>query len=362
LLSKIKKSRLRVLFLIILISSVIYIGLIKTSFYQSSASVLIKNMDENSQTTSLLGMIGGNVQNTTQDAMILQEYLKSYDVYKKVNNTFNLEEYYNSNDLDFIQRLYDFNSQEDYLELYNNHLLIVYDQTSNISKLSFLHVDNVKAKKIVNFLIKEAESRLNFYNKQSANKQLVFIQDETKKQKIMMEDSILELEKYQNTQRVIDPNTQVETNIAILSSLKAKLIEAQAKFEKLNKYLTNSSFEIVDLKREISQIKKSIKKIKQEQSGKNKKTLNKTIFEYETIKAKVELNQELYKQALLQLQSSKIEVIKENKNLQIIVSANTASSYSEPKKFRELITVILVLSLIYGILSMIIAIVKDHRE
>ena len=86
------------------------------------------------------------------------------------------------------------------------------------------------------------------------------------------------------------------------------------------------------------------------------------VFEFERIKAEVDLNTELYKQALLLLQSSKLDANKDKKTLQVLVNANLAQSYSEPRRIRELVTVVLVLSLLYGILSMIIAIIKDHRE
>jgi capsular polysaccharide transport system permease protein len=295
--------------------------------------------------------------------MILQEYLKSYEVYDKLNNQFDLNTYYSSFDLDFLQKMYDINSYEDYVELYNKHLSIIYDETSNITTISFLHVDAKKAQEIVAFLIKEAENKLNGYNKQTASKQLSFIEEETNKQKEVLERSIKNLAKYQDTQNTLDPNSQASTNTSILSELKGKLVENSAKLEKLSKYLTNSAFEIIDLKREISQIKSSINKIKKEQSGSgNKTTLNKSIFEFERINAEVILNTELYKQALLQLQSAKIEVNKENKTLQVLVNPNFAQSYSEPKRFRELITMLLVLSLLYGILSMLNAIIKDHKE
>jgi len=362
LLSKIKKARLRVLFLILLILSVIYVGLIKTSFYQSQASITIKNLDDTSTTSSLLGLVSGQTSNSSQDAMILQEYLKSYEVYEKLDRSFNLTEYYKSYNIDFLQKMYSFNSYEDFVELYNKHLNIVYDETSNITTISFFHVEAEKAQELLIFLINEAENKLNEYNKQIAQKQLLFIENETNKQKDILEESISKLELYQNNEKTLDPNSQAETNSVLISELKSKLIENKAKLKKMSKYLTNSAFEIVDLKREISQIEESTKELKKEQSGNSNKTLNKSIFEFEKIKSEVDLNTELYKQSLLQLQSSKIEVNKENKTLQVLVNPNLAQSHSEPKRFRELVTVILVLSLLYGILSMIGAIIKDHRE
>jgi len=363
LLSKVKSVKFKIVFIVLLVFSIIYVGLIKTSFFQSSAVITIKNLDDTSTTSSLLGLVSGQSNDSTQDAMILQEYLKSYEVYDKLDKQFDLNTYYSSFDLDFLQKMYSFNSYEEYVELYNKHLGIIYDETSNITTISFLHVDAKKAQEIVNFLINEAEYKLNEYNKQTASKQLYFIKKETAKQKEVLEKSIKNLAKYQDTQNTLDPNSQANTNTTILSELKGRLVENTAKLQKLSKYLTNSSFEIIDLKREISQIKNSINQIKKEQSGRGSNTtLNKTIFEFEKIKAEVDLNTELYKQALLQLQSAKIDVNKENKTLQVLVNPNFAQSYSEPKRFRELVTVILVLSLLYGILSMISAIIKDHRE
>lgn len=360
-LSKIRKTKLKSYFIVCSIFCVVYIGIFKTSFYESTASVTIKNLDEGSTASTLLGLVSGQSNNSTQDAMTLQEYLKSYEVYDKLDKKFDLTNYYKS-DLDFLQKMYWFNSYEDYVILYNNHLNIVFDSISNISTISFLHKDNQKAKEIVEFLIAEAELKLNDYNKQSAAKQLSFVENETKTQKEALEHSIKELLIYQDLEKTIDPNTQAQTNTGLLSSLKIKLVESKATLEKISKYLTNNSFEIIDLKREILEIENSIKQLEKEQSGNEDKTLNKSIFEFEKLKSQVEFNTELYKQALLQLQSSQIEVNKDNKILQILVNPNLAQSYTEPKKIREIFTVLLVLGLIFGILSMIDAIIKDHRE
>jgi capsular polysaccharide transport system permease protein len=362
LLSKIKKNKLKSIFILFLALSIIYIGFIKTSFYESRASITIKNIDDNSSANSLLGLVSGKSSNTSEDAMILQEYLKSYEVYDKLDKKFNLSEYYASSDIDFLQRMNQMDTYEDYLIFYNKQLQITYDEISNITIIKFVHIDANIAQEIVKFLISEAEKKLNEYNKRTASKQLHFVINETNKQKVILEESIKVLSEYQDEEKTINPNSQVETNVSLLSSLKVKLVESKANLEKISKYLTDTSFEIIDLKREISETESSISQIQKEQSGEGKKTLNKSIFEFEKLKTQVDLNTELYKQALLQEQTSRVEVNKENKTLQILVNASLGQSYSEPRRMREILTVFLVLSLLYGILSMINAIIKDHKE
>lgn len=361
-LSKIKKNKIRNIFLIFGLVSVFYISFVKSSLYESTAVVTIKNLGNEVTPTSLLGLVSGQAQNSTNDAFVIQEYLMSHEVFDKLNEKFGMRSYYNSNELDPLQRLYDLNSYEDYLKLYNKHLNIVYDEVSNITKISFLHVDQRKAKEIVDFIVNEAEEKLNEYNKQTINKQLKYLEQETQKQKKLLDKSIKELEEYQDIKNLLNPKDEAQTNISILSSLKSQLLKREAELKKVSKYLTNKSFEIIDLKRDILELKRTISKIKKEQSGSKKETLNKSIFHYERLKAQVDLYSEIYKQSLLQLQASRVELNKDSKILQVLVKSSVADSYTEPKKIRELITLLLVLFIIYGIFNMMLSIIKDHRD
>lgn len=356
------KLSLRSVFIVLTVVSSLYVLFIKTHLFVSHSSVLIKNIDGGTQTPSLIGMIAGQSSDTTQDAMVVQEYLRSYEMFERLDSKFNLTSHYSSSNQDIYQRLYSWNTYEDYLEFYNQRLEMTYDEVSSILNISFLHTDPTTSNQIVEFLIIEAEDKLNIYNQSIAAKHLGFITTETNKYKMNLDKSIKKLEEYQNRYNFIDPSNSAASSIEIISSLKANLVEKQTSLRKLKIYQTDESIEVVNLSQEIKQIKKSIEDLGKNLSGKSKSRINKNIFEYEQLKADVDLQNELYKQSLLQLQSAKVDVNKSSKTMQILVNPSKSSSYSQPNKIKELISILLVMSILYGIISMLIAIVKDHRE
>ncbi len=357
-----RKFKIKYIFILITFLLSIYIVFIKTNLFISSSSILIKNIDGNTIQPSFIGMISGQNSDSVQDAVIVQKYINSYEVFNKIDEKFNLMNHYKSDKVDFFQRMYSWNNYEDFLYFYQKRLKIDFDEQSSILNISFLHTDPFISKEIVNFIINEAENKLNSYNQILANKHLDFIAQETKKNKSLLDESISKLENYQNRYNFIDPSNQAKTSINILSALKLKLVEKLSMLRKLESYQTSESIDIINIKQDIEDLKISIKKLSLDLSGKGPKRINKNIFEYNQLKAKVDLYNELYKQSLLQMQNAKIEVNKKSKVMQVLIEPNVSISYSEPKKFRELITIFLVMSIFYGIISMLIAIIKDHKE
>lgn len=345
-----------------IILSSLYVWFVQTEFYKSEAVVAIRNLDGQSPNANFLGLIKAASNDVNLDILTLEEYLRSYEMYDKVNDKFALDKLYNSFALDPLQRLYWFNSYEDYVKTYNKYLQISNEVGSSIVKIGFLHTNSNKAREIVNFLVEQTELKLNEYNRLVAQKKLNYINEETKKNKEILDDSINLLREYQDKSVMIDPNKNANTNESILSTLKGQLVEKKQELAKVSEYLTNNSFEIINLKREIDGIEKSIKKISLEQANKNNNSLNKNIFDFEKLKFQVELNTEIYKQSLAQLQSARLKAVEESKMLQVLVDANTPTSYCEPQKIREIITIICILMLVYGIVFTLKAIIRDHEE
>ncbi|MDQ1268598.1 MAG: capsular polysaccharide transport system permease protein, partial [Campylobacterota bacterium] len=86
------------------------------------------------------------------------------------------------------------------------------------------------------------------------------------------------------------------------------------------------------------------------------------MFEYEKLKLQLEFDTEVYKNALLQLETTKLDVSKEAKMLSIISKPNLPDGYTYPDKPRVFITILIIMLLMYGIFSMLNSIIKDHKE
>ena len=356
-----KLNTKQVIFLFMFLTGFVYIVFIKSELYESNTNVIIKNLDNKTPAIegfSLLLPAGSS----TQDVFLLQAYLESFDELQKLDKKFQLKKHYLSDEVDIVERLKPWSTKEDFLKLYNSRLQIVYDQTSGIMSIGFLHTDPKTSYEIVKQLVKDANEQINKYNKLVAEKQLKFITKQVETNKKALDESIKKLQEFQNKYLLLDPTQTAQSQFALVANLEAQLVAKKAKLSELSQYMNDKSFEIIRLKNEIKEAEKTLSKMKKSLAGKDKKSLNIYIFEFERLKGMVELNKELYKQSLLQLEQIKTEINKNSKMLLEITKPFIPQGYKYPEKLKDIITLALILLLLYGIVSLIEAIIKEHMD
>ena len=352
---------LKIIFISLFIIGSIYILFIKSELFESNSNVIIKSLNTKSANLGGFSFLIPNTE-SSQDVFILQTYIESFDELNKLNKKFNLKKHYSSDKIDIIERLKPWNTKEDFLKIYQNRLVFIYDQQSGVITIGFLHINPKKSYEIVKQLIKDANEQLNYYNKLIAKKQLKFITEEVKKNKKVLKESIKQIENFQNKHVLLDPTQTATSEFALLSNLKATLIQKKAQLNELSQYMNPKSFEIIRLKGEIKNLEKTITKTKKGLTNPKKKALNIYILEFERLKGLVELNKELYKQSLIQLEQLKSEVNKNSKILLEITKPTISQSYKYPEKFKDIVTLFLILALLYGVIVLIRAIIKEHID
>ena len=355
------KIRMFFLFTFLLLSS--YHLLVKSELYESKTALIVRDMGQVSPASTFgLSLLGMGSSSQLQDSMIVKEYLQSPDMYKQVNKKFALTKHYESNSIDFIGRLSKNATQEEVLEVYNKHLIVFYDELAGILRISFLHVDREKAQEILSFLVKQVDYQINEFNRRKAKKQLGFVENEFKKAKDKMDDSSQQIEAYQNKHLLLDPTAEATSKSSIIAELEAKLSQSKLKYATKKRYLNDDNFELIALKSEINEIQISVANAKKKLTGSKQDRLNKVVFAYEQLKMQFEFATEVYKNALLQLETTKIEVAKNDKTLSIVSKPNLPDGYTYPDKPRAFITILILTLLVYGIFTMLASIIKDHKE
>jgi len=339
---------------------VIYILFIETRLYESSSATMVKNLNTSATDISGLGIFMGGVSSVSQDAMILQTYLSSYDELDSLDKKFHLYKHYHSNALDFADRLYSFNSREDFLNKYLSRLQLYLDETTGILTIGFLHTDANTSKAITEQLIKDSEVKINGYNKLVAKKRLTYLIKQVQKAKARLDKSIRDLERFQNRYNLLDPLSNAQSQTAIISKIKSELVQKVAELNSLQKYMSEKNFEVIRLKEEIREMRKTLQTIRKSLANKSKGALNTILFRYERLKSIVEFNKEVYKTALVQLEQTKAEVSQNPKVLMRITEPYIADNYEYPQKIRSIFMLFLMLSLGYGVFKLIYSIIKEH--
>ncbi len=341
----------------------IYFLLIKSELYESKTAVVVRDLSTAAPASSLgLSLLGMGSGSQLQDSMILKEYIESLDMFLILDKKFKLIQHYKSDALDFIERLRDDATMEKALKFYNTRVLVNYDETSSIIHISFLHTNPKKAKEVLEFILTQVEEKINRLNKIKAQKQLNFILNEYKKNKKKMEEATTRLETFQNSHQLLDPSIDATSSNSIIAGLQEKLTQKKIEFKTKSSYLNADNYELSALKAEIAELINSIAQKKGTLSGKGDKSLNKILFEYEKLKMQFDFAIEVYKNSLLQLENVKLEIMQKAKMLSIVSKPHLPDGYTYPNKPKVFITIVIVMLLLYGIFSMLLAIIKDHKE
>lgn len=353
----------RSVFALFFLLSASYILFIRTELYESSTDIVVKTLGSDAGPSTLaMSLLGAGSSSQMQDSKIIEAYVLSHDVFEVLDKKFHLSRHYKSDAIDILQRLPKDATKEEVLEFYRAWLQPSYDEISGILTLAYRDTTPKQAQSIVLFLIKDVEKAYNEFNRKKAQKQLAYIEKEHKKAKQKLDESIKKLEEYQNKHLLLDPHNKAEALASIIAALQTQLTQKKIELSTKESYLGKENYEISKLKKEIEEIQKSIEKQKESLSGSDKARLNKLLFEFENLKTEVELNAEIYKNVLLKLETTKLEIMKDSKILSILSKPNLPEGYTYPNKQKELITLLILTLLAYGIFSMIMAIIKDHKE
>ncbi len=349
----------------------IYIFRYETERYESQSVVSLKDLSRKQAMDSIGSMFMAGPSGNSQDSRLLELYIESHEMYDFLEYKFHLSQYYTSEMIDELHRLYknatlkyfDAN-KENFLKKYNEDLTIVYDEPTGTLAINFAHVDANTSKVILQAIIDRSADVINQFEKANAEVALKFIKKQSIKNKAVYIASIKEMLRYQNKHLTIDPNIDVQTQSTIIANLESELMQKEVEYNSKAKFFNKNTFEMRILKDTMINIAKNINKVKHKMTGKNtrERELNENVFDFELIKSDMELNKEIYRQALINQEELKIEVSQNAKNLLTISTPIVSESYAYPAKYKDTLTVLLILFFFYGIVTTIFIILQDHKD
>ncbi len=333
--------------------------------YISESHIIIQRTDisgntQNLDISSILGQGGSN----RNDQMLLRDYLLSVDMLKKLDAKLNLKAHYSNHDYDIISRMWSSNPS---MEWFHRHYLertsIDYDDFNGVLVIKVQAYDAKTAHAIAAMLVQEGEHYMNELAQNLAQTQVVFLE----RQVVNLGSKALEARQnvlnYQNKKGLVSPQAETENLVGILGKLKQEKSELQTQKSALQSYLVSTHPNIVMLEQKIASIDKQIN---QEQakltSINNGKSLNRTVEEYQRLELAASLSQDIYKSALVALEKGRIEALRTIKTVSVLQAPTFPEYPMQPRRIYNTIVSLLVCLLIAGVLHLLIAVIRDHKD
>jgi capsular polysaccharide transport system permease protein len=341
-----------------------YYGYESSDVYISESKFVIRTPEQKSMTSGLGSLLGGGGFTRSQDdSYAVHEYILSRDALKVLDEALDLEEMFSSSDIDVLNRygaLWEDVSDETLFQYYEGRLELLLDAASSITTLKVRAFTADDAYQINELLLETTEKLVNRLNERGRNDLLQAAQDELTFAEQKAKDARLALAEYKNKTTTVDPAQQSMLQMQQVSKLQDALIQTKTQLAQLES-LAASNPQVSALKTRIKEIKKEIAGETAKVTG-NKNSLSSKTIEYEKLVLEQEFANERLAAAVLALKQAKDEAIRQQLYLERIAQPSKPDYPLEPRRIRLVVTVVVLSFIMWGILSLLLAGVREHHN
>jgi len=147
-----------------------------------------------------------------------------------------------------------------------------------------------------------------------------------------------------------------------MTGIESKLVEARATLSEKRAYMRDSSPEVISLKNRVNALSRQLRleKGRVVGDGDSGQQMNNLIESYQPLALEQEMAQQQYASSLTSLEVARVEAQRKKQYLITFIQPNLPDEALEPKRFTEIITVLLFSFLAYLIGGLMWSALKDH--
>ena len=345
--------------------STLYFGLIASDVYISESSFVIYTPGQNfssSGLSSLLGSISGS--NSSNTAYTIQTYVDSWDAMTALDRTYNLKNIYGNRHIDIFNRFggvfYPFTDRVELHRYYRGMVEDSIDSTSGITKLTVRAYNAADAQKINAYLLQKSQDIANQLNDTARRKAVYYAQTQVNIAQKNLHNATILLARYRNAQKIFSPPAQSTMQLGMVSKLQDQLLKNKSQLETLRTY-TPSNPQLPLLASTIHSLEAQIDSEITKVSG-SAQSLSSKDIQYEGFLIDQLIAQKILEAAVTSLEQAKVTAQKQELYLETISHPNLPDASQVPKRFQDILATLLVSLIVWGVLTIVVAGVREHHD
>lgn len=351
-------------FALVLLASVLviaYYSVIASPRYVSEAQFMVKQADSSGLALSGLASLG-SLSPSMRDALVLKKYIESREMAEALNSSVSLKAHYEKNSVDFISRLAENSTIEEYVAYYQNHVTVQHDEMSDTLYVEIQTFDPKYSLTVAEQVLTISEKFINSLGDKMAQEQVSYAQNEVTRAYAMLKSNQKELVEFQDKFKLYNPEQQGGALLAAINQLEGDLITQQTELKSLLTFMRDDAAEVQAKKNRISALQDQLKEEKGRLTSQDEQSLNKINVNFQEIRLNAELASDLYATSLASLESVRSEAYKKLKHLLIVERPALAEEDKYPRRIYNIFTWFVVLVLVYLVGRLVFSIIKEHKE
>lgn len=343
------------------VAAIIYFGFIAADVYISESRFVVRSPER--QTASPLGMLlkGTGFSRSQDDSYTVQDFILSRDVLRALDEKIDIRRAYGNGDMfgRFPGLDWD-NSFENLHRYYQKMVGVQLDSLSSILTVTTRAFSAEDAKRINQLLLEMSEALVNQLNERGRQDMIRFAGDEVAEAERKAKLAALTLARYRNEKGVIDPEKQSAIPLQQIAKLQDELIATKSQLAQLQ-MLTRDNPQIPVLKKRIQMLESEIELESNRVAGGRHSLASKAV-EFQRLALDKEFADKQLTVALASLEQARNEAQRQQLYLERIAQPSLPDAAMEPRRLRAILAVFVLGLIAWGVLSMLIAGIKEHQD
>jgi capsular polysaccharide transport system permease protein len=298
------------------------------------------------------------------ETLYLKQYIHSLALLEVLESRHQLRQHFGGRPRDLLFHLREGASQEDFLEFYRRRVEVHMDELSSSLTLRVQGFEPAFAQQVNRSILEECERFVNGMSQKMARERLAFADGELQRSARRLQDSRAQVLAFQAKNRLVNPTQDAAAAGTVLAELNAQITRAETEMRALRSYLNDDAFQVTALRNQIAALKSQLADERQRATGEGRsgERIGALAVEFQGLQMQADFALDAYKLALSSVESARIDSSRKLKSLVLIEPASLPETAEYPRRLYNLLTMLVACVLLYWVVRLVLATVREHQD
>jgi capsular polysaccharide transport system permease protein len=344
--------------------AILYFAFLAADRYVSESIITVRQAQGGQGSAPGLALLMAGINPPArEDTLYLRQYIHSQELLRKLDAKLGLRAHFESQRLDPLYRLYPGTSQDWLLEYYRARVEVLFDDTASLLTVRAQGFTPDFAQALNQAILDESERFVNAFSQRMAREQMAFAEGELDRAGGRVKAAQVALMAFQAKNGQMDPTVQASVTGRIEGDLQAQIARVETELRTQRAYLNDDAYPVASLRHQLAAMRRQLSDEQARATrGNGEGRLNKVALEFQEHTAQNAFARDAYRLALTAVENARIEASRKLKSLAVIEPPSLPDSALLPRRIYTLATLFIVCGLLYGIVRLTLATIREHQD
>lgn len=336
-----------------------YFAFVATPSFATKSEFIVQQAET---PTSTGGLLGGTSLATSQDSIMVQDYLTSREAMLRLDREHGYRAHFSAPEIDSLQRLAPDASNEALYRHYGDHVTLSYDPTEGVIRMEVAALTPEMSQRFSEALIGYAEERVDSVTERKRADQMTGAResfDEAEAKMVAAQERVLDL---QQRLGVVDPASETSALMGQISNFEVQLAEKRLQLQQLLDNAQPNRARVAGVEGDISRLETLISDLRSQLTVENagQGSLAAVTAQLRIAEVDLETRTMLMQEALQQMEAARIEANRQVRFLSMGVAPIPPDEPTYPRVFENTLITFLVFGALYLLGSITAGILREQ--